>query len=87
MEDMTDTSDQRLGGHTLPTQQRAARFHPVQLMPAPATVMALGLGAAHGLSAVPLAVVATAGALATIASALLPLSPHVEHDGGDRSTP
>ncbi|QWS33994.1 hypothetical protein [Curtobacterium aetherium] len=48
------------------------RFRAVQLLPAPATVLALALGAAHGLDAVPLAVVAAVGAVATVASALLP---------------
>lgn len=48
------------------------RFHVVQLMPAPATVLALAVAADHGLGAAPLAVVAVVGALATVASALLP---------------
>lgn len=48
------------------------RFHVVQLMPAPATVLALAVAADHGLGTAPLAVVAVVGALATVASALLP---------------
>jgi hypothetical protein len=48
------------------------RFHVVQLMPAPATVLALAVAADHGLGAAPLAVVAVVGAVATVASALLP---------------
>ncbi|PZE68263.1 MULTISPECIES: hypothetical protein [unclassified Curtobacterium] len=48
------------------------RFRAVQLLPAPATVLALAVGAGHGLDAVPLGVVAVVGALATLASALLP---------------
>jgi len=48
------------------------RFRAVQLLPAPATVLALAVGSAHGLDAGPLAVVALVGVLATLASALLP---------------
>ena len=51
---------------------RADRFHAVQLLPAPATVLALAVAAEHGLGPVPLGVVAVVGALATVASALLP---------------
>ena len=48
------------------------RFRAVQLLPAPATVLALAVGSGHGLDAGPLAVVAAVGVLATLASALLP---------------
>jgi hypothetical protein len=48
------------------------RFRAVQLLPAPATVLALAVGATHGLDALPLGVIAVTGALATLASALLP---------------
>jgi hypothetical protein len=48
------------------------RFHVVQLLPAPATVLALAVAADHGLGAAPLAVVAVVGAVATVASSLLP---------------
>jgi hypothetical protein len=48
------------------------RFRAVQLLPAPATVLALAVGSGHGLDAGPLAVVAVVGVLATLASALLP---------------
>jgi len=48
------------------------RFRAVQLLPAPATVLALAVGSGHGLDAGPLAVVAVVGLLATLASALLP---------------
>ncbi|PZE85144.1 hypothetical protein [Curtobacterium sp. MCBD17_032] len=48
------------------------RFRAVQLLPAPATVLALAVGATHGLGALPLGVIAVVGALATLASALLP---------------
>jgi hypothetical protein len=52
---------------------RDERFRAVQLLPAPATVLALAVGGAHGLGAAPLAVVAGVGAFATLASALLPV--------------
>jgi hypothetical protein len=48
-------------------------FRVVQLLPAPATVVALALAAQHDLGAAPLGVVAAVGALATVASALLPM--------------
>jgi hypothetical protein len=48
------------------------RFRAVQLLPAPVTVVALAVAAAHGLDGMPLAVIATIGALATLGSALLP---------------
>ena len=49
------------------------RFRAVQLLPAPATVLALVVAAQHDLGAGPLAVVAVVGALATVGSALLPM--------------
>jgi hypothetical protein len=49
------------------------RFRAVQLLPAPATVVALALAAGHDLGAAPLGLIAVIGALATIGSALLPV--------------
>ncbi|PZE26576.1 hypothetical protein DEI92_11545 [Curtobacterium sp. MCBD17_034] len=88
MEDMTDTSEQRLASPALRPATRTSRFHAVQLLPAPATILALGFGAAHGLTLVPLAVVAVAGILATVGSAVLPMSaePARHPLGGDRRT-
>ena len=48
-------------------------FRVVQLLPAPATVVALALAAQHDLGAAPLGVIAVVGAVATVASALLPM--------------
>uniref|UniRef100_A0A942T6U6 Uncharacterized protein n=1 Tax=Neobacillus citreus TaxID=2833578 RepID=A0A942T6U6_9BACI len=48
------------------------RFRAVQLLPAPATVLALVLAAQHDLGTAPLGVIAVVGALATAGSALLP---------------
>ncbi|WJX98736.1 hypothetical protein [Curtobacterium sp. 458] len=53
--------------------RREDRFRAVQLLPAPATVLALVVAAQHDLGAGPLAVVAVVGALATVGSALLPM--------------
>ncbi|MFZ7086948.1 hypothetical protein [Curtobacterium sp. RRHDQ10] len=47
-------------------------FRAIQLLPAPMTILALVIAAGHGLEATPLAVIAAIGALATIASTLLP---------------
>ncbi|MDP9735231.1 hypothetical protein [Curtobacterium sp. 260] len=47
-------------------------FRAVQLLPAPATVVAIALAAQHDLGTAPLGAVATVGALATVVSALLP---------------
>lgn len=52
--------------------RQEAPFRAVQLLPAPATVLALALVAQHDLGTAPLGVIATVGALATVASALLP---------------
>ncbi len=52
--------------------RRETPFRAVQLLPAPATVVALALAAQHDLGSAPLGVIATVGALATVASALLP---------------
>lgn len=48
------------------------RFRVVQLLPAPVTVVALVLAAAHDLDAAPLGVIAVVGVLATLGSAILP---------------
>jgi len=48
-------------------------FRVVQLLPAPATLVALVLAAQHDLGSAPLGVIATVGALATVGSALLPM--------------
>jgi hypothetical protein len=48
-------------------------FRAVQLLPAPATVLALVLAAQHDLGTAPLGLIAVVGALATIGSALLPM--------------
>lgn len=53
--------------------RREDHFRVVQLLPAPATVLALALAAQHDLGTAPLGVIATIGALATVASALLPM--------------
>jgi len=52
--------------------RREDHFRAVQLLPAPATVVALALAAEHDLGSAPLGIIATVGALATVASALLP---------------
>ncbi|NII41959.1 hypothetical protein E9228_002617 [Curtobacterium flaccumfaciens] len=57
---------------TTSTVTQDDRFRAVQLLPAPATLLALAVGAGQGLEAGPLAVVAAVGVLATLASALLP---------------
>ncbi len=49
------------------------RFRVVQLLPAPATVVALAIAAQHDLGTAPLGVIASVGALATLGSALLPM--------------
>lgn len=48
-------------------------FRAVQLLPAPATVVALVLAAQHDLGSAPLGLIAVVGALATLGSALLPM--------------
>jgi hypothetical protein len=53
--------------------RRDDRFRAVQLLPAPATLVALALAAQHDLGAAPLGVIAVVGALATAGSALLPM--------------
>ncbi|GGK91699.1 hypothetical protein JOE58_001541 [Curtobacterium luteum] len=53
--------------------RREDRFRAVQLLPAPATVLALVVAAQHDLGAGPLGVIAVVGALATVGSALLPM--------------
>ncbi|MBT2503440.1 hypothetical protein [Curtobacterium sp. ISL-83] len=57
------------------------RFRAVQLLPAPATVLALVLAAQHDLGSAPLGLIAVVGALATIGSALLPMV----HPAADRA--
>ncbi|WIE74832.1 hypothetical protein [Curtobacterium sp. MCSS17_007] len=52
--------------------RREDRFRAVQLLPAPATVVALAVAAQHDLGTAPLGVIATVGAVATVASAVLP---------------
>ncbi|MCJ1713598.1 hypothetical protein ACLBWP_06995 [Microbacterium sp. M1A1_1b] len=52
---------------------REDRFRAVQLLPAPATVLALAVAAGHDVGSAPLGLIAVVGALATIGSALLPL--------------
>lgn len=47
-------------------------FRAIQLLPAPVTLVALMIAAGHQLGSVPLGVIAVIGALATIASAVLP---------------
>jgi len=59
-------------------------FRAVQLLPAPATVVALALAAQHDLGSAPLGVIATVGAVATVASALLPM---VRPAAGRRTMP
>ncbi|PZF58817.1 hypothetical protein DEJ23_03205 [Curtobacterium sp. MCSS17_008] len=54
--------------------RRGDHFRAVQLLPAPATVVALAVAAQHDLGTAPLGVIATVGALATVASALLPMA-------------
>jgi hypothetical protein len=49
------------------------RFRAVQLLPAPATVLALAVAAGHDVGSAPLGLIAVVGALATIGSALLPM--------------
>ena len=49
------------------------RFRAIQLLPAPATVLALVLAAQHDLGTAPLGLIAVVGALATTGSALLPM--------------
>ncbi len=49
------------------------RFRAVQLLPAPATLVALALAAQHDLGTAPLGLIAAVGALATVGSALLPM--------------
>ncbi|KQO62389.1 hypothetical protein [Curtobacterium sp. Leaf261] len=51
---------------------RTTPFRAIQLLPAPVTVVALGIAAGHDLGATHLAVIAVVGTLATIGSALLP---------------
>ena len=60
--------------------RREDHFRVVQLLPAPATVLALVLAAQHGLGSTPLGVIAVVGVLATIGSALLPMA-HPADDG------
>lgn len=55
-----------------PTRQDD-RFRTVQLLPAPATLVALALAAQHDLGTAPLGLIAAVGALATVGSALLPM--------------
>lgn len=65
---------------TAPRVLREDRFRAIQLLPAPATVVALVVAAGHDLGAAPLGVIAVVGALATVGSALIPmLHPAVEH--------
>lgn len=52
---------------------REDRFRVVQLLPAPATVLALAVAAGHDLGSAPLGLIAVVGALATIGSAVLPM--------------
>jgi hypothetical protein len=52
---------------------REDRFRAVQLLPAPATVLALAVAAGHDVGTAPLGLIAVVGALATIGSALLPM--------------
>lgn len=52
---------------------REDRFRAVQLLPAPATVLALLVAANHDVGSAPLGVIAVVGALATLGSALLPM--------------
>lgn len=60
--------------NAIPTRHRQEdHFRVVQLLPAPATVVALALAAQHDLGTAPLGVIATVGALATVGSALLPM--------------
>ncbi|WP_146238609.1 MULTISPECIES: hypothetical protein [unclassified Curtobacterium] len=53
--------------------RRDDRFRAVQLLPAPATLVALALAAQHDLGTAPLGLIAVVGALATAGSALLPM--------------
>jgi len=53
--------------------RRDDRFRAVQLLPAPATLVALALAAQHDLGTAPLGIIAVVGALATAGSALLPM--------------
>lgn len=53
---------------------REDRFRAVQLLPAPATVLALAVAAGHDVGSAPLGLIAVVGALATVGSALLPLA-------------
>lgn len=53
---------------------REDRFRAVQLLPAPATVLALAVAAGHDVGSAPLGLIAVVGALATLGSALLPLA-------------
>lgn len=50
----------------------APSFRAIQLLPAPVTLVALGIAASHQLGSAPLGVIAVIGALATVASAVIP---------------
>jgi hypothetical protein len=52
---------------------RTTSFRAIQLLPAPVSVVALGIAAAHDLGSAPLGVIAVLGTLATIGSAVLPM--------------
>ncbi|WP_156463470.1 hypothetical protein [Curtobacterium sp. Leaf183] len=52
---------------------RGDRFRVVQLLPAPATVLALTVAASHDVGSAPLGLIAIVGTLATVASAVLPM--------------
>ncbi|MBT1546790.1 hypothetical protein [Curtobacterium aurantiacum] len=64
--------------------RRDDRFRAVQLLPAPATLVALALAAQHDLGTAPLGLIAVVGALATAGSALLPM---VQPAAAHRSMP
>lgn len=52
---------------------RGDRFRAVQLLPAPATVLALAVASGHDVGSAPFGLIAVVGALATAGSALLPM--------------
>jgi hypothetical protein len=57
----------------------APTFRAIQLLPAPMTLVALTIAAGHQLGSAPLGVIAVVGALATIASAVIPsVRPRIE---------
>jgi hypothetical protein len=81
---MTDSTERAMRHRTTDERRFAFRFRPVQLMPAPATLLALAFAATHGITGVPLVIIAGVGALATVASASVPASDSRRRDDSNR---